>query len=61
MDTAVFEPSEGLSIAGPLHDAEGILVADCDLAIGARQKRMYDVAGHYGREEILVPLLPKDR
>ena len=60
MDAAVFEPAEGQPIAGPLHDEEGILIADCDLSIGAREKRWYDVVGHYGREDVLVPLLVRD-
>lgn len=59
MDAAVFEPSEGRPIAGPLHGQEGIMIADCDLAIGARQKRWFDVAGHYSREDVLLPILSR--
>ena len=57
MDAAVFEPSEGRAIAGPVHGAEAILVADCDLRVGSREKRVFDVVGHYAREEVLLPLL----
>ena len=57
MDSAVFEPSQGLPITEPLHDKEGIVVADCDLAVGLRQKRWFDVAGHYSREDVLLPRL----
>ncbi len=56
-DTAVFEPEQGAPITEPLHDKEGILIADCDLQVGAREKRWFDVAGHYSREDVLLPLL----
>jgi len=46
---------DGELIAGPLYDAEGILVADCDLREALRAKRYFDVAGHYSRREILAP------
>jgi nitrilase len=55
--SAIFEPVEGHVIAGPLTGREGILVAECDLNIGAREKRWFDVVGHYGREEVLLPRL----
>jgi nitrilase len=57
MDSAVFEPVHGRPITEPLHDKEGITVADIDLAVGARQKRWFDVAGHYSREDVLLPRL----
>ena len=57
MDSAVFEPEEGRAITEPLHDKEGITVADIDLAVGAREKRWFDVAGHYSREDVLLPRL----
>jgi nitrilase len=44
----------GEVIAGPLYDAEGILVADCDLRVGFRAKRYFDVVGHYGRADVLA-------
>jgi nitrilase len=50
---AVVEPSAGKVIAGPLYDAEGIVVADCDLRVGLHTKRWFDSVGHYGREDVL--------
>ena len=44
-------------IAGPLYGEEGIVIADCDLRIGLHAKRLFDAAGHYGREDTLLPLL----
>ncbi len=54
---AIVEPSWGEVIAGPLRDAEGMLVADCDLRIGLRAKRLFDAAGHYSRADALLPRL----
>jgi len=51
---AIIDPY-GTVIAGPLYDAEGILVADCDLRVGLHAKRTFDVAGHYGRADVLRP------
>ncbi len=42
-------------IAGPLYDAEGILTTDCDLRVALHAKRYFDVAGHYGRADVLDP------
>lgn len=53
----IVEPAEGNVIAGPLYGEEGILIADCDLRIGLRAKRLFDVVGHYGREDVLLPRL----
>jgi nitrilase len=50
---AIIEAASGELIAGPLYDAEGILVADCDLSRGLAAKRWFDVAGHYSREDVL--------
>jgi len=50
----VIEPTEGEVIAGPLYDAEGIVVADCDLRRGLHAKRWFDAVGHYGREDVLL-------
>lgn len=51
----VVEPSAGRVIAGPLRDAEGLVVVDCDLRVGLRAKRLFDVVGHYGRRDVLEP------
>jgi len=53
----VVEPSGGEVIAGPLYGEEGVIVADCDLRIGLRAKRLVDSSGHYGREDTLLPVL----
>lgn len=50
---AIIEPTGGTVIAGPLYHEEGIVIADCDLRVGLRAKRWFDVAGHYSREDIL--------
>ena len=42
-------------IAGPLYGEEGIVAADCDLRLGLRAKRWFDAAGHYSREDLLLP------
>ncbi len=44
----------GKVIAGPLYDTEGIVVADCDLRDALHAKRYFDVAGHYGRADVLA-------
>ena len=44
-------------IGGPLYGEEGIVIADCDLRIGLHAKRLFDAAGHYGREDTLLPQL----
>jgi nitrilase len=51
---AIVEPRMGDVIAGPLYDEEGVVTADCDLALGLRAKRWFDSVGHYGREEVLA-------
>lgn len=42
-------------VAGPLYDEEGIVIADCDLKEALHAKRYFDVAGHYGRADVLSP------
>ena len=42
-------------IAGPLYDAEGIVLAECDLRRALHAKRYFDVAGHYSRADVLDP------
>ena len=56
---AIIEPSEGEIIAGPLYGEEGMVVADCDLRVALMAKRTFDVSGHYGREDVLLPLLTR--
>ncbi len=45
---------DGNIIAGPLYDAEGIVIADCDLRLALHAKRYFDAVGHYGRADVLV-------
>ena len=45
----------GEIVAGPLYDTEGVVVADCDLREALHAKRAFDVAGHYGRVDVLGP------
>jgi len=45
----------GELVAGPLYDAEGIVVFDCDLREALHAKRYFDAAGHYGRADVLGP------
>ncbi|WP_421118163.1 carbon-nitrogen hydrolase family protein [Aquihabitans daechungensis] len=42
-------------IAGPTYDEECIITADCDLRDALHAKRYFDVAGHYGRADVLTP------
>jgi nitrilase len=51
--SAICEPTSGDVIAGPLYDAEGMVIADCDLRRGLHAKRSFDVAGHYARTDVL--------
>jgi nitrilase len=53
----IVEPTWGGVVAGPLRGEEGILVADCDLRAGLHAKRWFDAVGHYGRADVLLPLL----
>ena len=50
--TAVISP-EGRYLAGPLPDGEGLAIADLDLALITKRKRMMDSVGHYSRPELL--------
>ena len=52
---AVIVDPLGTVIAGPLYDAEGLVVADCDLRRGLAAKRYFDAVGHYGRADALEP------
>ena len=50
----IVSPS-GEVIAGPLYDEVGMITADCDLRDALHAKRYFDVAGHYGRADVLAP------
>jgi nitrilase len=50
--TAIVSP-EGSHVVPPLTQGEGILVADLDLGLIVKRKRMMDSVGHYARPELL--------
>ena len=50
--SAVISP-EGVHLAPPLRDGEGMVIADCDLTLITKRKRMMDSVGHYARPELL--------
>ncbi|MBL1804755.1 aliphatic nitrilase, partial [Klebsiella pneumoniae] len=50
--TAIISP-EGRHLAPPLTQGEGILIADLDMALITKRKRMMDSVGHYARPELL--------
>jgi aliphatic nitrilase len=50
--TAIISP-EGINLVPPLREGEGILVADIDMSLIVKRKRMMDSVGHYARPELL--------
>lgn len=54
--TAIVSP-EGRHLAPPLTEGEGILIADLDMSLIVKRKRMMDSVGHYARPELLSLLL----
>ena len=52
--TAIVSP-EGAHVVPPLTEGEGILIADLDMALITKRKRMMDSVGHYARPELLKP------
>ncbi|MGH9004327.1 MAG: carbon-nitrogen hydrolase family protein, partial [Acidimicrobiia bacterium] len=44
---------EGDVLAGPLIEAEGIVVADLDIDAARRSRRSFDPVGHYARPDVL--------
>jgi len=50
--TAIVSP-EGNDLASPLTEGEGMVVADLDLRLVTKRKRMMDSVGHYARPELL--------
>ncbi len=54
--TAIVSP-EGAHLVPPLTEGEGILVADLDMGLIVKRKRMMDSVGHYARPELMSLLL----
>jgi nitrilase len=50
-DSVIVAPG-GRIVAGPMHRAMGVLVADVDPAAAAAARRTLDVTGHYGRPDV---------
>src|SRR5580658_8162065 len=50
--TAIVSP-EGAHVVAPLTQGEGMLLADLDMGLIVKRKRMMDSVGHYARPELL--------
>jgi aliphatic nitrilase len=50
--TAIISP-EGNHVVPPLTDGEGMLLADLDMSLITKRKRMMDSVGHYARHDLL--------
>jgi aliphatic nitrilase len=50
--TAIVSP-EGVYLGSPLTVGEGMVIADLDMALITKRKRMMDSVGHYARPELL--------
>src|SRR3984885_2651841 len=57
--TAIISP-EGKHLAPPLTEGEGMVIADLDMSLIVKRKRMMDPSGHYARPELInVTLDPR--
>ena len=54
--TAIVSP-EGSHVVPPLTQGEGLLIAELDMSLITKRKRMMDSVGHYARPELLRLLL----
>jgi nitrilase len=51
-NTAIISP-EGVHLAPPLREGEGLVIADLDFSLITKRKRMMDSVGHYARPELM--------
>ena len=51
-NTAIISP-EGVHLAAPITEGEGMVIADLDMSLITKRKRMMDSVGHYARPELL--------
>jgi nitrilase len=54
--TAITSP-EGRHLAPPLTEGEGMVIADLDMSLIVKRKRMMDSVGHYARPELISAIL----
>src|ERR1700722_11625738 len=54
--TAIISP-EGKHLAPPLTEGEGMVIADLDMSLIVKRKRMMDSVGHYARPELISAIL----
>jgi aliphatic nitrilase len=54
--TAIVAP-DGSHVVPPLREGEGLLLADLDMSLIVKRKRMMDSVGHYARPELLSLIL----